>query len=96
MNSLLLLVTYTAKPGFRDEFVKRILDSGLIEKIRREDGFISYNYYLDADNPDRILLVEEWVSEAYQKKHMKTPHMAELAAVKDSCILGTEVRKIQL
>lgn len=95
MNSLLLLVTYTAKPGLREEFVSRIADLGLLEKIRREDGFISYNYYLDADNPDRILLVEEWVSEAYQKKHMKTPHMAELAAVKDSYILGTEVRKIQ-
>lgn len=96
MNTLLLLVTYKTRPGLREEFINKIYASDILEKIRQEDGCISYSYYFDADDPDTILLVEEWVSEAYQKKHMQTLHMKEFMPVKESYVSATKVRKIQL
>ena len=33
MNQLLLCVTYTIKSGMRDEFIREVLSSGVVEKI---------------------------------------------------------------
>ena len=55
---MLLLVHYQTKPGARDAFLRAA--APLAETIRREDGCISYEYYLNAAKPDAVLLVEEW------------------------------------
>ena len=58
MEQLTLLVKYQTKPNKRKDFVKKVISSGVLEKIRQEDGYISYDYYYDAVNPDCVLLVE--------------------------------------
>ena len=42
---LTLLVTYTAKAGQRDAFLQAVLQSGLPERIRQEDGCLRYDYF---------------------------------------------------
>lgn len=56
---LTLLVTYTAKAGQRDAFLQAVLQSGLPERIRQEDGCLRYDYFLSAERPDEILLAEQ-------------------------------------
>ena len=60
MKPLRLLVTYTAKPGQRDAFLRAVLQSGVPETVRQEDGCLRYDYFLSAERPDEILLIEEW------------------------------------
>ncbi len=96
MNTFLILVTYKTRPGVREEILNKIYASDILKKIHQEDGCISYSYYLDADDSDTILLLEEWESEACQKAHMQTLHMKEFMPVKESYISITKVRKIQL
>lgn len=36
-----------------------------------------------ADDPDQVLLEEEWTSLQAQQIHLKQPHMARIAALKD-------------
>ena len=43
---LTLLVTYTAKAGQRDAFLQAVLQSGLPERIRQENGCLRYDYFL--------------------------------------------------
>ena len=54
MEQLILLVKYQTKPNKRKDFVKKVISSGVLEKIRQEDGYISYDYYYDAVNPDCV------------------------------------------
>lgn len=42
MRQLLLLVKYQMKPETRTLFVDEVISSGILEKIKEEDGFISY------------------------------------------------------
>ena len=63
----------------------------IIDKIKCEDGFISYKYFYDAKEADDLLLVEEWESE---QNHLKTEHMKELKKLKDKYLLDTKVTKI--
>ena len=41
-ESLLLHVKYQAKPGRREAFLKEILESGILEQIQKEDGYLGY------------------------------------------------------
>ena len=86
MNSILLLVTYTAKPGMREDFLRDVQGSGILPVIRSEAGCLRYAYFLDADDPDQ--------SAERQQVHLTQPHMKRLLEIKTRCIAETSVEKI--
>lgn len=53
MQPLTLLVTYKTKPGMMMPFVESIIDAGLLDIIRAEDGCLRYDYYFPAVPPTR-------------------------------------------
>lgn len=85
-NPFRLHVTYTAKPGKREAFVKAIESEGLADKIRWEDGCLRYDYFYASGDDVTILLVEAWESEEKQQIHMTQPHMERLMELKDEYI----------
>ena len=82
-------VTYEMKPGMREEFLSCVREGGLLDAIRQEDGCLKYDYYLSADRPDELLLVEHWSDRAAQQAHMSHPNMTKLAAIKARCAVST-------
>lgn len=94
MNALLLLVTYTAKPGMRDVFLQEVLASGILDKIRAEKGCLRYAYYKSAENPDEILLTEQWAAPEHQPAHMQQPHMKQLLEIKNRLIQSTSLERM--
>ena len=94
MRQLLLLVKYQMKPETRTLFVDEVISSGVLEKIKEEDGFISYDYYYDAVDPDCLLLVEEWQSQMQQQQHLQSDHMSILKEIKEKYVLNTSVRQL--
>lgn len=94
MKKIMLIVKYKAKHGLREKFVNDVFDLRIIDKIKCEDGFISYKYFYDVEEADDLLLVEEWESEEKQQNHLKTEHMKELKELKDKYVLDTKVTKI--
>ena len=67
MEHMMLLVTYRMLPGQRDAFLQEVAAAGILTKVQQEDGFERYDYYLSAADPDELLIVEEWDSEAQQQ-----------------------------
>lgn len=96
MKTLLLLVTYTVKAGARENFLKEVVDSGLLETIRREEGCLSYRYFLEAEDPQCLLLVEKWATERQQQAHLERPHMRHLAEIKARWIERTSIERIYI
>lgn len=76
-------VKYHLKPGTRDAFLAGITEKTLQDAVLHEDGCLKYDYSLVADDPDQVLLEEEWTSLQAQQIHLKQPHMARIAALKD-------------
>ena len=94
-EKILLLVTYEVKPGERENLVNAVMEAGILGKIREEDGCISYQYYFDSTDANRILLVEKWESEAKQQEHLKTTHMKAFKEIKEQYVLNTTVEKVK-
>ena len=92
---LKLHVTYTAKPGCREQFVRKIVTAGILTEIRNEAGCLGYDYYFSAQDENVVLLIERWESEAHVRVHMTQPHMAQLRKIKEEYIETTHLMKVQ-
>lgn len=92
---LKLHVTYTAKPGCREQFVRKIVTTGILTEIRNEVGCLGYDYYFSAQDENVVLLIERWESEAHVRVHMTQPHMAQLRKIKEEYIETTRLMKVQ-
>lgn len=90
---LKLSVNYFAKPARREEFLRRIVEGGILAAIRAEEGCLRYDYYLSCQNEDEILLLEEWDTAEHQRIHMEQEHMKRLRVIKDDCIADTQLHK---
>ena len=90
---LKLSVNYFAKPGRREESLRRIVEGGILAAIRAEEGCLRYDYYLSCQNEDEILLLEEWDTAEHQRIHMEQEHMKRLRVIKDDCIADTQLHK---
>ncbi|MEE0023858.1 MAG: antibiotic biosynthesis monooxygenase family protein [Ruminococcus sp.] len=92
-HPLTLHVTYTAFPGKRNVFLQAVQEARIPEITRQEAGCFQYNYCVSEENPDQILLTEQWTTEAQQQAHLKQPHMQRQQQIKQTCIAKTTVEK---
>lgn len=96
MAQLLLLVSYTARPGMREQFVRQVREAGILDAIRRENGCLQYDYFYSEEDENLLLLVEKWETEECQKVHMEQPHMKKLAEIKERCMTETILERVLL
>lgn len=94
-KTFLLFVTYHAKPGCREQFVRELEESGTADAVRAEDGCIRYDYYYSAKEADTLFLFEEWESEEKQQIHLNQPHIANIKAAKEKYIIDSAFRAVK-
>ena len=59
---------FPCQPGMGTALLEA-LAAALVE-TRAYDGCVSVETFVDADNPDDVLLVEEWATRAHQERYM--------------------------
>jgi quinol monooxygenase YgiN len=73
-NELIVLVKYKTQPG-KDSVALSAFKS-LVEKVKKEPGYVSISIHVDPSDRSNILLYEKWSNETYFKgDHMNTPHL---------------------
>ncbi len=80
METIVLHVYYTCKPGRAAAFV---------QAVRAEDGCLLYDYHLSCEAPDTVVLIEQWRDAAALEKHLAQPHMEDLRRLKGEYALDT-------
>ena len=86
-----IAVTYHAKPGRRENFLRQLSAEGVIDTIRAERGCLRYDYYLSVQDADELLLVEQWATRADQQGHMQT-----LLRIKEENVESSHISEITL
>ena len=79
-----IAVTYHAKPGRRENFLRQLSAEGVIDTIRAERGCLRYDYYLSVQDADELLLV------------MGQSHMQTLLRIKEENVESSHVSEITL
>lgn len=88
-------VTFHCKPGQRDTFLEKIKSEGIDAACRREEGNLAYNYYIPADDPGDLLLIEEWRDMGALAAHAGQAHMARMDALKAEYVTDMTIEMLE-
>ncbi len=86
-------IYYTGTDGSARKFVEEMKASGLVDRIRAEEGNLRYEYFLPMDDPETVLLIDAWENEEALDFHHKSPMMSEIAALREKYHLKMRVQK---
>lgn len=73
--SITVNIYYKGKNGSAKEFVKEMTESGVVDKIRKEEGNEKYEYYFSQKDPETVLLIDRWKDQESLDIHHASPMM---------------------
>lgn len=84
---------YTGKDGSARRFAEEMVESGVVARVRAEEGNLRYEYFFPMEDPETVLLIDKWKDQAALDFHHKSPMMAEIAALRDKYKLRLRVER---
>ena len=91
--SIIVNLRYTGKDGSARAFAEEMTKSGTVEAIRKENGNLRYEYYLSFDDPETVLLIDEWKDQAAIDRHHASPMMQKIAELREKFDLHMTVER---
>lgn len=90
---LTINIRYTSQDGGARKYVEEMESSGIAARIRAIEGCIRYDYFFPADDPEGLLLIDEWADQEALDRYHSSPVMKEAAALREKYGLsGRQVR----
>lgn len=93
--SLVVNLYYTGKDGSACRFAEEMEKSGIAQAIRNEEGNEKYDYFLAMNDPETVLLIDQWRDQAALDAHHASPMMAQLAALREKYDLHMRVERME-
>ena len=66
--SITVNLRYKGKNGSARAFAEEMSSSETVEAIRREEGNLRYEYFLSLEDPETVLLIDEWTDKNFIRK----------------------------
>ena len=85
---LIINIRYSGENGSARKYVEEMESSGIAAKIRAIEGCIRYDYFFPADDPEGLLLIDEWAGQEALDRYHSSPAMKEAAALREKYKLG--------
>jgi quinol monooxygenase YgiN len=93
--SITINIYYTGKNGSARAFAEEMTSSGVVDRVRAEEGNERYEYFIPMDDPETVLLVDRWRDQAAIDAHHKSPMMEEIAILRKKYNLKMRVEKFE-
>lgn len=84
---------YTGTNGSARAFAEEMVQSGTVAAIHAEDGNVRYEYFFPMDDPETVLLIDQWRDQAAIDVHHASPMMAQIAALREKYDLHMRVER---
>ena len=76
-------IRYTGENSSVKYFLQEMRDSGTVDAIRAEPGNLRYEYYWSLEDPETVLLIDSWESQAALDAHHASPMMETIAELRE-------------
>ena len=76
MSEIVVVVSLQAGEGRGDEVVKAFAEC--IPPTHAEEGCLKYALHRDSKDPDHLIHIEKWRSQADLDEHMRSEHLAKV------------------
>ena len=84
---------YTGENGSARAFAEEMVRSGTSAAIREEDGNLRYEYFFPMDDPETVLLIDQWRDQAAIDAHHASPMMSRIAELREKYDLHMKVER---
>lgn len=70
-----------------------MISAGIVDKIRKEEGNLKYDYFFPMDNNETLLLIDNWKDQESLDIHHQSEMMKEIAELREKYDLHMKVEK---
>ena len=91
--SFTINIYYTGENGSARKFAEEMVEKGVVDRVRAEEGNKKYEYFFPMDDPETVLLIDRWESQEALDIHHKSPMMKEIAELRDKYHLHMKVEQ---
>lgn len=91
--SITVNIYYTGENGNARKFAEEMIQSGTVDRIRSENGNLRYEYFQPLDDPETVLLIDQWTSQGAIDVHHASPMMQTIAKLREKYGLKMKVER---
>ena len=91
--SLIINIYYKGENGNAKKFAEEMVSSGIVDRVRNEDGNLRYEYFYPMDDPETVMLIDKWKDENALEIHHKSPMMSQITELREKYRLNMKVEK---
>ncbi|MDE5868425.1 MAG: antibiotic biosynthesis monooxygenase [Anaeroplasmataceae bacterium] len=73
--SLIINIYYTGENGSARKFANEMISSGIVDKIRAEEGNEDYEYFYPLEDKETVLLIDKWKNQEALDFHHQSEKM---------------------
>ncbi|MBM6717766.1 antibiotic biosynthesis monooxygenase [Gemmiger formicilis] len=92
-ETITIHIFYTGQNGSARAFADEMTASGLVARIRAEEGNLGYAYYYPAEDPETVLLIDRWRDQGAIDAHHKSEMMSAIAELRKKYHLKMRVER---
>ena len=86
-------IYYSGTNGSARSFAEEMEKSGIADKIRAEKGKVRYEYFYPKNDPETVLLIDEWEDQAAIDLHHASPMMQTITELREKYKLSMKVQR---
>lgn len=91
--SLTINIYYKGENGNARKFAEEMISSGIVDRVRKEEGNERYEYFFPMDDPETVMLIDRWKNKEALDIHHKSEMMKEIASLREKYKLSMKVEK---
>lgn len=91
--SLVINIYYTGKNGAARKFAEEMVSSGIVDRVRAEEGNNKYEYFFPMDDTETVMLIDKWNNQEALDLHHKSEMMKEIADLRNKYELKMRVER---
>ena len=93
--SITINIYYKGENGNAKKFAREMVSSGIVERVRKEEGNLKYEYFLPFEDEETVLLIDRWKNEEALDIHHKSKMMREIADLRNKYQISMKVEKFK-
>ena len=86
-------IYYSGTNGNARKFAEEMLSSGVVDKIRAEEGNLKYEYFFPMDDNEALLLIDSWENQKALDNHHASPMMQKIIELREKYNLTMRVER---
>jgi len=91
--SITVTILYKGKQENALKFAKEMMESGTVEKIRKEEGNLRYEYFCSLEDPQTVLLIDSWKDQEAIDRHHASEMMQTIGKLREKYDLHMDVKR---